>query len=147
MHQELPSQYYLVVDEKSTGPFSLEEILMHPALTPETLVWKPGIENWVAAQTLPELAQAFIRQQNQHSFESQNPQFDQNPNQFQPQNNPNQNSPYQNYPPYTQNNPYNQYQNNPYNNRYNPYQNPNPYQRLKDSSAFSIQPFDFHLFP
>lgn len=53
-------QYYMVVDEKSTGPFTLAEVILHPKLTPETLVWKPGIENWVSANSLPELAPAFI---------------------------------------------------------------------------------------
>ncbi|MCH5225929.1 MAG: DUF4339 domain-containing protein [Muribaculaceae bacterium] len=51
--------YFMVVDEQSAGPFTLEELLVHPALKPETLVWKPGIENWVAAHTFPELAPAF----------------------------------------------------------------------------------------
>ena len=64
--QEYPEQiYYMVVDEKSTGPFTLAEVILHPQLTPETLVWKPGIENWVAANTLPELSPAFTSQQRQ----------------------------------------------------------------------------------
>lgn len=49
----------MVVDEKSTGPFSLDEITLHPALTPDTLVWKPGFDNWVPAKSLPELIPAF----------------------------------------------------------------------------------------
>ena len=55
----------MVLDEKSTGPYTLDEITLHPQLTPETLVWKPGIENWVAAKTLPELAPAFMNQRNE----------------------------------------------------------------------------------
>lgn len=64
MQQETPILYYMVVDEKSTGPFTLDEIKLHPALKPETLVWKPGIENWVAAMTLPELTPAFVNRNN-----------------------------------------------------------------------------------
>lgn len=59
MTQDNSPVYFLVVDEKSTGPFSLEEILSHPQLTPDTLVWKPGIDNWLAAKNFPELEPAF----------------------------------------------------------------------------------------
>lgn len=79
MPQEYPEQYYMVVDEKSTGPFTLAEVILHPQLTPETLVWKPGIENWVAAQTLPELAPAFASQYRQR--QAQTPPEYINPNQ------------------------------------------------------------------
>lgn len=57
--EEYPLQYYIVVDGQSTGPFSLEEILHHPRLTPDAMVWKPGLENWVAAHTMPELHPGF----------------------------------------------------------------------------------------
>lgn len=56
--------YYIVVDEQSTGPFSLEEILRHPAMSPESLVWKPGIENWEPAHKFPELSPAFAVKEN-----------------------------------------------------------------------------------
>lgn len=68
MSQEYQDQYYMVVDEKSTGPFSLAEVILHPKLTPETLVWKPGIENWVPANSLQELQPAFASQQRQQQF-------------------------------------------------------------------------------
>ena len=45
----------MVVDEQTVGPFTLEEIKIHPKLTPETLVWKPGIENWIPARQMSEL--------------------------------------------------------------------------------------------
>lgn len=66
MQQDNSQIYYMVVDEKSTGPFTLDEVTLHPKLTPETLVWKPGIDNWVAAKTLPELAQTFANERNVH---------------------------------------------------------------------------------
>lgn len=65
MQPENPQIYYMVVDEQSTGPFSLDEITLHPKLTPETLVWKPGIENWMPAKTFPELDVAFRHSQPQ----------------------------------------------------------------------------------
>lgn len=78
MPQENPQQYYyMVLDEQSTGPYTLDEITLHPRLTPETLVWKPGIENWVAAKTLPELAPAFSSQE--QPFSQRPPEYT-NPN-------------------------------------------------------------------
>lgn len=62
MNQDNAQIYYMVVDEKSTGPFTLDEITLHPKLTLETLVWKPGLENWIAAKHLPELSPAFKNQ-------------------------------------------------------------------------------------
>ena len=116
MQQESSSIYYMVVDEKSTGPFTLDEITLHPALTPETLVWKPGIENWVAAASLPELSPAFMAQNNpqqQTPPEYKTPHSEENnqkpyrAHEERPFTNPNQ-GPY-NQPPYNQG--YNQYGN------------------------------------
>lgn len=122
--------YYMVLDEKSTGPFTLDEVTLHPLLTPETLVWKPGLDNWVAAKTLPEFAPAFISQEpyNQTPPDYNNPhqgpynQFADNP-QYQKDhvyNNPNSfNQGYQNR--YDHQHHYNDYQDGNYrynNNRY-----------------------------
>lgn len=70
--------YYMVIDEQSSGPFTLDEVTLHPKLTPETLVWKPGIDNWVAAKSLPELAPAFIKQ-TQEEYHTP-PEYNQSPN-------------------------------------------------------------------
>ena len=124
MHQDNASIYYMVVDEKSTGPYSLDEITLHPALRPETLVWKPGIENWVPASSLPELSPAFINQQKetpQTPPEYKNPQ--------EPEEN------YQNQYKESDQRPFNNYNQgaynqNPYNQGSNQYGNserPNPF--------------------
>ena len=141
MQQDNPNVYYMVVDEKSTGPYTLDEITLHPALTPETLVWKPGIENWVAAKTFPELAPAFINQKpqtppeynsqreerdsNLNSGENYNHQdrYDQNPynqgnNQY---NHQGQANPFANNPQYQSNHTY--HNQNRYYERYDRYQN------------------------
>lgn len=55
----MAEQYYMVVDEKTVGPFTLEEIKLHQRLTPETLVWKPGIDNWIPAREMPEFEMHF----------------------------------------------------------------------------------------
>lgn len=72
--------YYIVIDEKSTGPFTLDEITLNPALSPETLVWKPGLDNWVAAKTLQELAPAFSASFRQNNTYQQTPPDFNNPN-------------------------------------------------------------------
>ena len=113
MQQETPILYYMVVDEKSTGPYTLDEITLHPALTPETLVWKPGIENWVAAKTLPELTPAFSHQYNKDQSQTP-PEYKQNP--YQTEGNPADN-------PYN-NDAYSQQGRNPYGQHH---QEPNPF--------------------
>lgn len=112
MHQQENSQiYYMVIDEKSTGPYTLDEIILHPKITPETLVWKPGIENWVAAKTLPELFPAFAN--NQQRSSQTPPEYN---DQRRDTNNSSQNEENPGYNPFADNP---QYQNNHY------YHNPN----------------------
>lgn len=122
--QEYPEQYYMVIDEKSTGPFTLDEITLHPKLTPETLVWKPGIENWVAAKTFPELAPAFIKQEsNQY----------QTPPDYNQSHNPNQG--FQN-----QGHPYNHFADNPQYQQGHTYHNQNRYYERHDRYQNGYRP-------
>ena len=51
----METTYYMVIDGRQAGPFVREELKYH-SLRPETLVWRVGLENWVPASTLPELA-------------------------------------------------------------------------------------------
>jgi membrane protease subunit (stomatin/prohibitin family) len=51
--------YHIALDGKAAGPFDLaglEAKVKEGKLTRATLVWKPGMANWVAAGTVPELA-------------------------------------------------------------------------------------------
>ena len=141
MQQENLQQYYIVVDEQPTGPFTLDELTLHPKLTPDSLVWKPGIENWVPAHSLPELAPAFIH--NKDSFSQTPPdysrengenqwqsgkenreqsQFNQYHNQYGHQYGQQQSqNPFANNPQYHSNHSYQNH--NSYYNRYDRYQN------------------------
>ena len=78
MTQDPQQIYYMVIDEQQAGPFTLDEITLHPKLTPETLVWKPGYDNWMAAKNFPELVVAFTPQRPPQDFntppEYRNPQ-------------------------------------------------------------------------
>lgn len=52
-------QYYIVVSGQQVGPLSFEELRLQN-LTPESLVWREGLTEWVTASTLPELSPLFI---------------------------------------------------------------------------------------
>ncbi|MDE5877145.1 MAG: GYF domain-containing protein [Muribaculaceae bacterium] len=49
------TQYYVVIDGRQQGPLTAEA-LSALALTPATLVWRPGLSDWVKIADLPELA-------------------------------------------------------------------------------------------
>lgn len=55
-------QFFAVVNGQQQGPFSTEQLAQYAqqkVLTPDTLVWKQGMANWLAAKTVPELANLF----------------------------------------------------------------------------------------
>lgn len=55
-------EYYVVVDGAAVGPTSLaalEERIARGATVAEDLVWRPGLDAWVRADALPELADRF----------------------------------------------------------------------------------------
>ena len=51
-------QYYMIIGGNQTGPFSKEQ-LVYNGLTPQTPVWREGMQNWIPAEQLPELADLF----------------------------------------------------------------------------------------
>lgn len=56
-------QYYAVVDEKVSGPFSESELTVmsqNQKLKRDTYVWKQGMQNWVLAQDVPEVNKILI---------------------------------------------------------------------------------------
>ena len=48
------AQFYYTDGKERFGPFSIEE-LKDKELTPQTLVWKEGLPDWVSANTLSDL--------------------------------------------------------------------------------------------
>ena len=59
---ENSSFYYVAISGTATGPFSvaqLAQMAKETTFLPTTLVWKPGLKEWVTAQTIPELVLAF----------------------------------------------------------------------------------------
>ena len=49
------ANYYLAINKQRLGPFPEEELLQN-GMTPDTLVWSKGMENWTKAGDVPELA-------------------------------------------------------------------------------------------
>ena len=46
--------YYIHVNGLQKGPFTIEQ-LSAEGITPDTMVWRAGMQQWAAASTLPEL--------------------------------------------------------------------------------------------
>lgn len=58
----LPNQFYIASNGKQLGPFdlsSLQKMVNNKKLTPQSLVWKQGMANWLQASQVPELASLF----------------------------------------------------------------------------------------
>ncbi len=61
MPQPSGAQYYYNDNGKQAGPFSLEEIrqkIASGSISPDTMMWKSGMPNWVAMKDIPEFASA-----------------------------------------------------------------------------------------
>ena len=58
----METSYFMIIDGQQAGPFVREELKYHN-IRPESMVWREGLENWVAASALPELADLFALQQ------------------------------------------------------------------------------------
>lgn len=57
-------QYHVAIDGKATGPFeisTLKQMASAGTLTRESLVWKPGMEQWEKAGSMDDLQNAFIQ--------------------------------------------------------------------------------------
>lgn len=67
------SQYNIVVNGRSTGSYStltLVGMIKSGLLTPKSLVWKTGMNDWTPASTIPELAALFSSQNQSDSAEA-----------------------------------------------------------------------------
>lgn len=49
--------YYLGPEGRQMGPYSFSEL--RSRITPETIVWREGMDDWAPASTVPELAELF----------------------------------------------------------------------------------------
>lgn len=52
-------EYFAIINGTQAGPMSKEQ-LAQAGITPDTPVWRPGLPDWVKANTLPELNDIFM---------------------------------------------------------------------------------------
>lgn len=52
-------EWYVYVLGNIEGPFDIMELRRHPEITPETLVWKEGFDDWVPIREVKELKSVF----------------------------------------------------------------------------------------
>ncbi len=52
-------EWFIIIENHQEGPFSLLDLKRDPRFTPDTLVWKRGFTEWVAARFIAELQQIF----------------------------------------------------------------------------------------
>jgi hypothetical protein len=55
----MKKEWYILIEGKKEGPYSIGQLRLHPKFTPDTLVWKEGFLNWVPAGQIKELDNAF----------------------------------------------------------------------------------------
>lgn len=56
-------EWFIIVQNKQQGPYSIKDLRAHPYFTPDTLVWKNGFSQWKKARSVPELKEAFRDQE------------------------------------------------------------------------------------
>lgn len=54
MENQAPKNIYYAEGNRQMGPYTFEELRREP-IRPDTLIWYPGLSNWVRADVLPEL--------------------------------------------------------------------------------------------
>lgn len=52
-------EWFTVYENRQEGPFSQKELMIDVRLTPETLVWKKGMKDWIKVKEVQELKFAF----------------------------------------------------------------------------------------
>jgi hypothetical protein len=55
----MDDEWFILIDSKKEGPFSLQELKEDKRITPDTLVWKEGFKDWIAIRFVSELEDVF----------------------------------------------------------------------------------------
>ncbi|MBR1625978.1 MAG: DUF4339 domain-containing protein [Bacteroidales bacterium] len=58
LQQSIPQTYYIITDNKQSGPYSEQELsrlIADKKVTKDTFVWKPGMLDWQKAEQVPEV--------------------------------------------------------------------------------------------
>jgi GYF domain 2 len=51
--------WYIILEGRKLGPFSVQDLKRDSRISPDTLVWKEGFEDWVPIKEVPELRAVF----------------------------------------------------------------------------------------
>ena len=54
-----PPVWYIMIDKRQEGPYRLYDLKRNRRFTPDTLVWRKGFNEWVAARFVPEILEIF----------------------------------------------------------------------------------------
>ena len=52
-------EYFAIINGAQAGPMSKAQLAL-AGITPQTMVWRQGLQDWVKAETLPELNDVFM---------------------------------------------------------------------------------------
>jgi hypothetical protein len=51
--------WFILIEDKQEGPYSIEDLKKDHRLTPDTLVWREGMASWTAIRKIYELREIF----------------------------------------------------------------------------------------
>lgn len=51
--------WFIKIAQTREGPFSFQELRGDPRVTPDTLVWRKGFQDWIPIRKVPELKDLF----------------------------------------------------------------------------------------
>ncbi len=57
--KKFSAEWYLLIDDRKEGPYTIVELKNHKKFTPDTLVWKKGFPRWIPARFVFELEIVF----------------------------------------------------------------------------------------
>lgn len=52
-------EWFIIIEGKQEGPYTVPELKALPKVTPDTLVWKAGFAGWVPMRKVAELKEVF----------------------------------------------------------------------------------------
>lgn len=55
----MDDEWFILINNKKEGPYSFKELKEDKRITPDTLVWKKGLKEWIPIRFVPELADLF----------------------------------------------------------------------------------------
>lgn len=65
-------EWYLIINGKKNGPFSISDLKRDKSVTPDSLIWKEGFDQPIPIRLIPELKDLFKDDQNIDEDEEEN---------------------------------------------------------------------------